>query len=169
MINYSDIQCFYNKRNIWHTACSHHFSYQYLNMCFLHWTEILQVQSRQRCNLKQLIIGKRPQWWTPASCLDTLIAFDLKAWGWWERVLLRMTTGTWRRYLIAETGEWSCQGVTYELMTFGLGNALEWGCRKVKHHSNSFELLFKRQEKCVTKHLTRVPSYMPHPDMKKLD
>lgn len=73
---------------------------------------------------------------------------------WWETMGVRegggvaysrMTTGTRPRCLIAETGEWGCQGVTYELATFGLCGAIAWGV--VKCLANSFEC---SSNECVT-------------------
>lgn len=154
MNNCDTVQCFEHKWNIWHAAYIQHFPYQYLNKCFLRCIHTLWNCSHAvgRCNFK------RSDSWQAATVMN----FSSRRVDWLKSggggamgsVFLRMATGTWHRYLIAETGEWSCQGVTYELITFGLGNAWEWACGKIKLRSNSFEL---QQENVLLNIYLRVP------------
>lgn len=59
-----------------------------------------------------------------------------------------MTAGAPLRYLVAETGEWRCQGVTREPVTFGLADAFEW--RRLLSALNG--RWTKNWEKCVSEY-----------------
>lgn len=59
-----------------------------------------------------------------------------------------MTAGAPLRYLVAETGEWRCQGVTREPVTFGLADAFEW--RRLLSALNGRRT--KNWEKCVSEY-----------------
>lgn len=71
--------------------------------------------------------------WTRLVSVSRLLPSCLASWLFLTRASAYsgMTTGTRPRCLLAETGEWGCQGVTYELTTFGLGGGRGVGDGKV--------------------------------------
>lgn len=105
-------------------------SYKYFSECFLAEFALSWILHQIQSVTLQLQTVNRWQGATVmnfSSCLGSWQAdcFDLKVWGGLMGIG-GMTTGTRPRCLLAETGEWGCQGVTYELMTLDLGCAFNW-------------------------------------------
>lgn len=127
-------------------------SYKYFSECFLAEFALFGIHPIQSVTLQLQTVNR----WQEAtvmnfsSCLGSWQAdcFDLKVWGGLMGIG-GTTTGTRPRCLLAETGEWGCQGVTYELMTLDLGCAFNWEvvcvCVNIKAAHKQLWMQWKRQ------------------------
>lgn len=126
-------------------------SYKYFSECFLAEFALSWILHQIQSVTLQLQTANRWQGATVmnfSSCLGSWQAdcFDLKVWG----CLMGIggtTTGTRPRCLLAETGEWGCQGVTYELMTLDLGCAFNWESVCVCKYKSSSQTALDAVEK----------------------
>lgn len=161
MNNCDTVQCFEHKWNIWHAAYIQHFSYQYLNKCFLRCIHTLWNCSHAvgRCNFK------RSDSWQAATVMN----FSSRRVDWLksgggadgERIFedghrdVTQVSHCWnRRVKLSRCDIWA-------------NNLWPWQCMRVGVWKDkaSFKQLWIATGKCVTTHLPPSSRNAPPPEL----